>query len=108
MLIKFDSEAGTLTMFGEPALLLIRMTGHSGTVPGAILAEDIPAALERLQRALESYVEPPPKARFPGEDEDRNWVPLRKRAFPLVQLLAKAARIKAAVMWEQSGSFTGL
>ena len=38
MLIKFDSKVGTLTMFGEPALQLIRMMGHSGTVPSAILA----------------------------------------------------------------------
>jgi len=106
MLIKFDSKVGTLTMFGEPALQLIRMMGHSGTVPSAILAEDIPAALERLQRALEGYVEPPPKARSADEEEDKNWVPLRKRAFPLMQLLQEAARGKAAVMWEEARSFT--
>lgn len=105
MLIKFDSKVGTLTMFGEPALQLIRMMGHSGTVPSAILAEDIPAALERLQRALDGYVEPPPKARSADEEEDKNWVPLRKRAFPLVQLLQEAGRRNAAVMWEQARSF---
>jgi len=30
------------------------MMGHSGTVPGAILAEDVPAALDRLKRAIET------------------------------------------------------
>jgi hypothetical protein len=29
------------------------MMGHSGKVPGAILAEDVPKALERLQSAIE-------------------------------------------------------
>ena len=108
MLIKFDSEVGTFTMFAEPALLLIRMMGHSGTVPGAILAEDLPAALERLRQALDAYVEPPPKAKAAHEEEDKNWVPLRKRAFPLIQLLQQAAREKKPVLWEESGSFTGL
>ncbi|HSD60393.1 MAG TPA: DUF1840 domain-containing protein [Burkholderiales bacterium] len=106
MLIKFDSKVGTLTMFGEPALQLIRMMGHSGTVPSAILAEDIPAALERLQRALETHVEPPPTAKSADDEEDKNWVPLRRRAFPLVQLLQEATRAKAAVMWEQARSFS--
>lgn len=107
MLIRFDSEAGSLTMFSEPALTLIRMMGHSGTVPSAILAEDIPAALARLRAALDGYVEPPPEAKSADEEEDRNWVPLRKRAFPLIQLLEDAARKEASVMWDRARSFTG-
>jgi hypothetical protein len=108
MLIKFDSKVGTLTMFGEPALQLLRMMGHSGTVPSAILPADIPAALAKLRDALDSYVEPPPQAKSPQEEEEvKNWVPLRKRAFPLIQLLEEAARKDAAVMWDRARSFTG-
>jgi hypothetical protein len=107
MLIKFDSKVGTLTMFAEPALTLIRMMGHSGTVPSAILPEDIPAALEKLRRALDGYVEPPPRAKSADEEEEKDWVPLRRRAFPLIQLLEEAARKDASVMWDQARSLTG-
>jgi hypothetical protein len=30
-----------ITMFGEVAVRLLKMMGHSGTVPSAVLAEDI-------------------------------------------------------------------
>jgi len=32
-------------MFGDVALAMLKMMGHTATVPGAILAEDVPAAL---------------------------------------------------------------
>ncbi|HEX6829709.1 MAG TPA: DUF1840 domain-containing protein [Burkholderiales bacterium] len=107
MLIKFDSKVGALTMFAEPALTLIRMMGHSGTVPSALLADDIPAALAKLRQALDGYVEPPPQARSEDDEEVKNWVPLRKRAFPLIQLLEEAARKDASVMWDRARSLTG-
>ena len=54
MLVTFSSDAyPEFTMFGDVAIRLIKMMGHSGTVPSAILAEDIPAALARLQAALQ-------------------------------------------------------
>jgi len=49
MLIRFDSKAGTITMFGEVAISLLRLMGQSGAIPGAILSQDIPAALARLR-----------------------------------------------------------
>lgn len=106
MLIRFDSEVGSLTMFGAPALTLIRMMGHSGTVPSAILAEDVPAALARLRLALDGYVEPPPQAKSGDEEDEKNWVPLRRRAFPLIKLLEDAAKKEASVMWDQAHSFS--
>lgn len=106
MLIRFESEVGSLTMFGEPALTLIRMMGHSGTVPSAILAEDVPAALGKLRAALDGYVEPPPQAKSADEETEKEWVPLRRRAFPLIKLLEDAAKSEAAVMWDRARSFT--
>ena len=38
MLIRFDSDVGGFTMFGDVAVRLLKMMGHSGTVPGALLA----------------------------------------------------------------------
>jgi hypothetical protein len=50
MLVKFDSKVGGLTMFGDVAVTLLKAAGNSGTVPGALLAKDIPPALGRLRR----------------------------------------------------------
>ncbi|MFV1973803.1 MAG: DUF1840 domain-containing protein, partial [Thiohalobacterales bacterium] len=50
MLVTFTCSAyADITMFGDVAVQLLKMMGHSGTVPGAFRAEDIPVALEKLQ-----------------------------------------------------------
>jgi hypothetical protein len=110
MLIRFDSKAGRLTMFGDVAVHLLKMMGHSGTVPSAILAADLPAAIERLEKALEN---PPPIPAKPkkeeggkgeeGEKDEEPRVSLSQRVFPLLQLLKAAAAQNADVMWEYEG-----
>jgi len=111
MLITFDSKAGRVTMFGDVAVHLLKMMGHSGTVPSALLAADIPAALQRLEKSLEH---PPPLPKKP-EDETKDTaddgdegreppVSVNQRAFPLVQLLRAAAAQKADVLWAQEGA----
>lgn len=99
MLVRFDSKSGTITMFGEIAVNLLKMMGQSGAVPGAVLAQDIPAAVQRLRHALDH--EPTaatPKAR--SDDAEPN-VGLRQRAFPLIELLERAAKNDNAVLWEE-------
>jgi hypothetical protein len=102
MLIRFRSDAGNITMFGEVALRLIRMMGHSGTVPSAMLARDIPAALDRLKQGVaDAPPSPPPD---PGEDEaDRLEPPvsLQQRAYPLIELLERCAKNQYDLLWEQ-------
>ena len=50
MLVAFKSDAyADIIMFGDVAQQLLKMMGHSGTVPSAIQADDVPAALERLK-----------------------------------------------------------
>ena len=45
MLVTFTTDAyADITMFGDVALAMLKMMGHSTTVPGAILAADVPAA----------------------------------------------------------------
>ena len=52
MLVTFTTNAyADITLFGDVALAMLKMMGHSATVPGAILAEDVPAALSRLTAA---------------------------------------------------------
>jgi len=53
MLVTFETKShAPITMFGDVAVTLIKMMGHSGTVPSALLAQDVPAALERLKAAV--------------------------------------------------------
>src|SRR5882757_9161247 len=53
MLVRFSSTATEpLIMFGDVAIQLIKMMGASGTIPGALYAADIPAAITRLRQQL--------------------------------------------------------
>ncbi|MFL6581613.1 MAG: DUF1840 domain-containing protein [Burkholderiales bacterium] len=100
MFVKFDSEAGTFTMNMDIAVQLLKAMGHSGTVPSAILPADIPSALARLKSAVEADTKKSRPA-MDDEEEDQLEVPvsLRQRAFPLIDLLTRAADKRAEVMW---------
>jgi len=43
MLVTFTTKAyADITMFGDVAVAMLKMMGHSTTVPGAIVAEEVP------------------------------------------------------------------
>lgn len=97
MLVTFTTAAyADITLFGDVALTLLKMMGHSATVPGAILAADVPLALNRLSAAIDSEKASP-------SDNDKNAdepvVSLANRGLPLTDLLAAAAKAKENVMW---------
>lgn len=99
MLVTFSTDAyGDITMFGDVALTLLGMIGHSPTVPGALLAADVPAALGRLTAAIEAAKDSPPVA--DEETQDEPAVSLAHRALPLIRLLAAAANSNSRVMWK--------
>lgn len=105
MLVTFRTPAyANITMFGDVAVTLLRLMGHSGTVPGALLAEDVPAALERLKGAVSASpnvpLDPAPGRPETDEEEERVHVSLAHRALPLIDLLSAAAKQKKNVMWE--------
>ena len=104
MLVTFSCKAwADITMFGDIALKLLKLMGHSGTVPSALLADDVPEALARLKSAIEQ--EKASAAEQGDEDEDESGEPgerkvgLALRAYPLIELLTAAAREKCDVMW---------
>ena len=98
MLVTFTTDAyADITMFGDVALALLKMMGHSGTVPSAILAADVPAALSRLTAGIEAAKAAPS---VDDEDEDESRVSLSHRALPLINLLTAAAREGCDVMWK--------
>lgn len=105
MLITFESKVGRITMFGDIALQLLKLAGHSGTVPGALLARDIPEALQNLERGL-AALETAQGGAEPKEDEEEDAPrkpSLHTRAFPLIGLLKDALKHDCDVLWEQEG-----
>jgi hypothetical protein len=103
MLVTFETKAhANITMFGEVAVTLLKLMGHSGTVPGALLAADVPAALERLRRAVSEHPDAPldPKTGIGAADDgEERHVSLANRALPLIALLSDAAAAGENVMW---------
>jgi Domain of unknown function (DUF1840) len=107
MLVKFSTGFGHLLMQDVPAVALLRLGGHSGTVPSAILAADLPAFLDRLRTGLEQHgdeLSPPPPPRGPGEDADEpreRPVRLRLRAVPFLELVETAIARQSDLLWEK-------
>jgi len=88
MLVTFSCPAyADITMFGDVAVRLLKLMGHSGTVPGALLAEDVEAALERLEAAVEADEQlRKPDESVEGEEDDPA-VSLPHRALPLIAFM---------------------
>ena len=104
MLVKFSCNVhGDITMFGDDAKHLLKMMGHSGTIPSAIYADDVPAVLERLQKAVAVEQFKPVEDSSSDEDEqDEPSVGIALRAFPLIEMLTAAARDNCNVMWDKN------
>ncbi len=99
MLITFSSPAyANITMFSDVAFHMLRLMGRNQNVPGALLAEDIPQALQKLQAGVEQSSEPEPS--FVQEDDD-DAVSLSNRALPLIELLKASLADEASVMWHE-------
>ena len=88
-------------MFGDVAVRLLNIMGHSGTVPGALLAEDIPSALNKLKAAAEEDKISEKTEQTSDEESEEQPVSLSLRAHPLIELLTAAAEQKCDVMWDK-------
>ena len=101
MLVTFTTaDYGDVIMFGDVALAMLHMMGHSPTVPGAILAADVPAVLDRLRAAIAATKDTPPLVDEDEEATGESAVSLSNRALPLISLLAAAAKSNSRVMWK--------
>jgi hypothetical protein len=103
MLITFETRAyANITMFGDVAIALLKLMGQRGSVPGALMADDVPAALARLKAAVQTQPdEPLGPTEGPARDEEKGQqVSLAHRALPLIELLTAAAAEHENVMWD--------
>lgn len=100
MLVTFSTKAySDITMFGDSALTLIKMMGHSGTVPSAILAADVPMALTRLSAAINA-LKADAGDKVKDKDSGEVGVSLAQRSVPLINLLTAAVQESTDVMWK--------
>lgn len=99
MIVTFTTKSyADITMFGEVAIKLLKLMGHSGTVPSAVLPEDIPLYLENLQKGLERTRNDADDTE--DSDSDEPAIGLHKRALPLIELLQSAYQNDDSVIWK--------
>ncbi len=100
MIVTFKTKSyADITMFGDVATHLLKLMGHSGTVPGAIQAEDVSDYKNRLQEAVNKAATNDEK-NDDNDDEDNASISIEKRALPLIQLFESAEKANADIMWE--------
>jgi hypothetical protein len=98
LLVTFTTDAyADITMFGDVAIKMLKMMGHSATVPGAIREEDVPQALSRLKAAIDAEKLLPLHVDI---NSDEPAVSVANRALPLINLFAAAAKEKKFVTWK--------
>jgi hypothetical protein len=98
MIVTFTTKAyADIIMFGDIAIALIKMMGHSGTVPSAILADDVPHALSQLKQSLSMSIEDK------TDDETEEGEPVvsfHQRALPLIALMEAAIKQHEDMSWK--------
>lgn len=107
MPITFKSKhSPDILMLENVARELIRMMGHSGTLPGSWAPEDLPEALAKLESALAGGAAKPLDADRRRDDDDDNdrgrGVSAAHRALPLIEMLRRAQRDGDYVTWDKT------
>ena len=99
MLLTFKTSAyANITMFGDVGIKMLEMMAFGSSLPGAINAEDVPLALDNLNRALDKL---PQQVEAAGDaDDDQPAVSLHSRAVPLLEMLQAAVADETYVRWE--------
>ena len=98
MLVTFSCPAHPdIIVLGDHAVRLLKLMGRSGTVPSALLAEDVKAALQRLESAMKE------KRKLPESEESvLCWEDGPEQALPVIKLLKAARKTKCHVIWESN------
>ena len=107
MLITFTTKVHPdVVMFGDIAGQLLKAMGESELPPGILRGENIKIAADKLRVYLQMI--PPENDRPPDEERDKseedikerlNYVGLKKRALPLLELMDAAYRKDCDVIW---------
>lgn len=106
-LVRFTSKAaGEIFMFEDNARRIFEILGKDATPKGIITVEQVPTALAVLQAAVEEErrlaAANGPGAGNPDDQpdgENPQFIRLGQRAFPLIDMLERAAKKKVEVLW---------
>lgn len=107
MLITFKSKAAAdVPMYAEHAKMLLSVVGKSlepeSAPRGIITAADVPLALEKLKAAASASRRTEKERAAESRDEEAGQtltVGLAQRAFPLIDMLERAAKDGRDVVW---------
>lgn len=109
MLYRFKSQAtADLVMLGADAQGALRLIGKDLTPEGAISPDQLPRAIDILQRAwredhaLRLKEEKSAPEPLPDADDADPDVRLSQRLVPLVSMLEQANKADVAVVWSAS------
>jgi hypothetical protein len=103
MIYKFKSKAtGSVLMLEPNGEQFLRALGREPAARGIIEVEQMPQALQMLARAIEA--DDAARGSTEPADEDaaggaRDPVSLRRRLWPMVQMLERALAAREAVVW---------
>ena len=102
MPITFKSKhSPDILMLENVGREMIRLMGHSGTLPGALAVQDIPAALERLQAEISGGTLEADRGKDHDEESHGPAISAAHRALPLIEMLKVARREQEHVLWER-------
>ena len=108
MIVTFKSKAsGDLIYFKDAAVKLLQLMGRDDKVPSALYAEDVAAALARLELELSAIADVEREKAAQAEannaskqDSGKPYISLNVRAMPLLEMLKKAQKKQCPVQWE--------
>jgi hypothetical protein len=107
-LVVFRSKAaGEIFMFAETARRIFQIIDKTDTPRGVITAEQVPAALVRLQAAVDEEKALLKAAGEQAQEADRRGeevnaaraITLGQRAFPLLDMLRAAQKKRVEITW---------
>lgn len=101
MLYRFKSKAaGDVVMNGPVGDRMLRLLGREPSAQGIVEAAALPAAIAALERAIADEGRPAAAETGAGRDDrDEPRIGLAQRAYPLLQLMRRAAAEGADVVW---------
>ena len=102
MIYRFRSPAtGDVVMLGAAGDELLRLLGREPSAKGIVEPADMPAAIERLQAAVQA-AQAPAEAE-PTDEADASaraeGVSLRQRVWPMIEMLRRAHAAGEPVVW---------
>ena len=106
MIYKFKSKAaGDVIMTGPNGDQLLRVLGRDPSPKGIVLPDDMPAAMQRLQKAIDdeeaarAQAEAEAKAAGQSTAPRDGFVSLRQRAWPFMEMLRRSHSAGKEIVW---------